>query len=330
MLKWGIIGPGNIAHQFAQALAASEKGRLHAVASRRVETAKAFAEQYGAAAIYSDYDALLADPEVNLVYIATPHSHHYPWAKKCLKAGKHLLMEKPLTVNAKQTAELIALSEQNNVLFQEALWSRFMPCFEQVKRWLADDEIGPLEYITSQIGFAFAHLRDHRLTDPALAGGALLDLGVYSVSLTQHLVGEYTEQIQAMGRINNDGVDQNVLVNMRYPSGVFGQFTTTIGAQCSNVMTLHGVGGKIELDAEFWVGRKARLVKANGTVNEIDFPHPVNGFEFQIEESMHCVENGLLCSEKMPHADSLNVMETLDEIRSQIGLKYPAEIESLD
>lgn len=328
-LKWGVIGPGNIAHQFAQALSQSEQGKLYAVASRNMNTAEVFAKQYNASVAYDNYDALLKDSAVDMVYIATPHSHHFPWAKKCLEAGKPLLMEKPLTVNAEQTRVLTRLSEKNDVFFQEALWSRFMPCFSQVKTWLNNNEIGELQYITSQIGFSFAHLKDHRLTDPALAGGAILDLGVYSVSLSQYLLEEYPDTIQAMGQINADGVDQNTLVNMSYPSGIFSQFTTTIGGQCGNIMSLHGTNGQILLDAEFWVGRKARLIRSGGEVIEKAFPHPVNGFEYQIEASMRSMKSGDLYCQCMSHSDSVNVMLTLDEIRRQIGLTYPTSIENV-
>ena len=329
-LKWGILGPGQIAHQFAQALQKVDDGHLLAVASRNYLRAEAFAKQYGAPKAFGDYARLLADPEIDLVYIATPHSHHFELAKACLLAGKHVLLEKPLTVNAAQTEILIRLSQRHERVFQEALWSRFMPCLAQVKRWLDSGEIGELQTLDAQIGFAFSHLENHRLTEPALAGGALLDLGVYPVSISQYFLAEHPSEIQAMAQIHPQNVDQNVLVNMRYPSGRLSQFIATMGTESSNTMTLHGDKGFIRLCDMFWVGTNASLVKNGELVADMTFEHPQNGFEYQIEATMENVRQGRLYDPRMSHSDSLNVMVTLDEIRRQIGLTFPEEIEAID
>lgn len=328
-MKWGIIGPGSIAQQFAAALATSEKGELYAVASRNSARGQAFAEKFGAPVQYNDYQALANDPNVDIIYIATPHSHHFSAAKMCLESGKHVLMEKPLTVNAKQTQVLIELSEQNQCVFQEALWSRFMPCFAKVKEWLKQNEIGELQYITSQIGFMFLERQGHRLLDPALAGGAILDLGVYSISLSQFLLEENPMHIQATSQLHHANVDQNTFVNLTYPSGITSQFTCTIAAQCSNEMSLHGTQGSIHIPSCFWNGQQAILKKGEEVVEVCDFTHPENGFEYQIEASMECIKNGRLSAEVMNHQDSINVMQTMDEIRRQIGLVYDGAIESL-
>lgn len=329
-LNWAIIGPGNIAHQFAQALNSLPDGRIHGVASRDPARAREFAEQYGAQKMYDDYAQLLADPEVDLVYIATPHSHHFQHAKMTLDAGKHLLMEKPLTVNAHQTAALIRLSEAKGVVFQEALWSRFMPCFAKVREWIRDARIGQVQYIQSQIGFSRADLTDHRLTNPALAGGAILDLGVYSVSLSQFLLGAPITQVQASGVLSEAGVDVNTQVNLTFASGVLSQFICTIGSDASNAMVIHGDKGHIYLPSMFWNGNQAQLFGPDGLVEDKSFPHPANGFEYQISASMACAREGKLCSDLMNHADSLAVMSTLDEVRRQIGLSYAQSIESAD
>lgn len=329
MLNWGIIGPGGIAHQFAKALAQVDGGKLHAVASRDNQRAQDFANVYNAPVCYNDYGQLIADKDVDVVYIATPHSHHFLFAKLCLQGGKHVLMEKPLTVNAKQTEILVNLANQHRVVFQEALWSRYMPCFAKVKQWMQSDQIGEIQYITSQIGFAFSHLRDHRLTRPDLAGGAILDLGVYSVSISQYLMDEYPQTVHAMGVINDDDVDQNTSVNMQYPSGVISQFTCTIGAHCSNVMTIHGKSGYILLPHCFWNGEQAQLFRDGKCVEIIDFPHQVNGFEYQIQSTMDSIKAGREYDPRMSHQDSINVMQTLDSIRAQIGLTLPESIESI-
>ncbi|MDC0602630.1 Gfo/Idh/MocA family oxidoreductase [Aliiglaciecola sp.] len=329
MFNWGIIGPGGIAHQFANALAGLNQGRLYAVASRNLQRAQDFACLYDAPISYGDYDRLVDDANIDVVYIATPHSHHFHYAKLCLQVGKHVLMEKPLTVNAKQTQLLVELADKHQVVFQEALWSRYMPCFDDVKSWIKAGKIGDIQYITSQIGFAFSHLRDHRLTRPDLAGGALLDLGVYSVSISQFLLDEHPEKIHAMGVINDDKVDQNTSVNMIYPSGVISQFTCTIGAQCSNVMTIHGKNGYILLPHCFWNGEQAQIFRDGQLVETHDFPHQTNGFEYQIQSTMESIKTARPYDPRMSHNDSINVMQTLDFIRAQIGFILPESIESI-
>lgn len=327
-LNWGIIGPGSIANDFADALAVSKQGQLFAVASRDIKKAQEFANKYAANKFYGSYQQLADDPEVDIIYIATPQSFHYSQAKLCLEAGKHVLMEKPLTINAAQTEILISLARSKNLLLQEALWSRFMPCFIQVKKWISEGKIGQLQYICSDIGFAFAEQPEHRLFNLELGGGALLDLGVYSLTLSQYIIGEQPSAIQAMGKIGPSKVDLNTAVNIAYPCGCYAQFTCTITAQASNTMTIMGSGGHIVLPSHFWNGKKA-ILQRNDDVEELDFPHKVNGFEYQIEESMACIAAGQVCSQMMPHNDSLGVMKSMDQIRRQIGLQFSDESEAI-
>ncbi|MFT6896471.1 MAG: putative dehydrogenase [Paraglaciecola sp.] len=325
--NWGIIGPGSIADWFAEALAPSTRGQLYAVASRNMTKAQTFADKYSAPMAYGSYQDMLNDDKVDAVYIATPQSLHYQQAKMCLEAGKHVLIEKPLTINAAQSESLITLSQRKNLLLQEGLWSRFMPCFEQVQSWLDEDRIGELQYICSDIGFAFGHHQGHRLHDPNLGGGALLDLGVYSITLSQYLLQEHPSKISAMSHFGNRQVDENTAVTMRYPSGRFSQFTCTIAAQASNTMTLMGSKGRIVLPYMFWNGNKVILQQENQQDEVIEFTHRVNGFEYQIEEAMNMIDKKQSCSDFMPHADSLAVMQTMDEIRRQIGLQFSPEAE---
>ena len=157
-----------------------------------------------------------------------------------------------------------------------------------------------------------------------------MDLGVYSASISQFLLNEHPLLIQALGQINSDGVDQNVLVNLQYPSGVFSQFTCTIGAQCSNVMTIHGKQGFITIPGYFWNGNRAFITRNDEVVKQQEFPHPVNGFEYQIESTMESIRLGRLCDPRMNHDDSIDVMHTLDEIRAQVAMQYDDSIETLD
>lgn len=325
--NWGIIGPGSIANKFAEALVKSNQGKLLAIASRSVERGQEFAKRFGVERVYSQYAELMADPNIDIIYIATPHSHHFQIAKQCLEVGKNVLLEKPLTINAAQTRILIDLAQIKGVLFQEALWSRFMPCFAQVKAWLHAGKIGQLQYIQSDIGFAFGGKPEHRLNNPLLAGGALLDLGVYSISISQFLLEQVPDRVQAISHLGSSGIDEHTQVNMHFPCGKLSQFSCSIKAQCSNSMTLVGDLGRIHLPEHFWVGEQAQLWCEGKLIETLKFPHQVNGFEYQIEESMACIAQGKVCSDLMSHKDSLAVMRVMDEVRRQIGLKYTDELE---
>ncbi|TPV56541.1 Gfo/Idh/MocA family oxidoreductase [Aestuariibacter sp. GS-14] len=335
--RWGVIGPGNIAQTFADALNVLPQGELYAVASRNAQRGQDFVLKNGAKVLHSSYQALIDDPKVDLVYIATPHSHHYPVARAVLAAGKHLLLEKPLTVNAAQTRELVKLAEQNNCVFQEALWSRFMPCFAKVKAWIEQGRIGKLQYITSQIGFVFNGEPSHRLLNPALAGGSLLDLGVYSVSISQYLLGEHPVGVSALATPVGEKVDHNTFVTLQYDSGVVSQFVSTIDAHCSNVMTIHGNKGYIHVRGRFWEGNACSLFVDGAPIADPigkpvetqQFSHQANGFEYQIAATMQLIGGSTLSDERMSHADSIGVMDTLDRIRYALGLHYSNEIEAL-
>lgn len=326
-IRWGIIGPGSIAQKFAEALLQSNQGQLYAIASRSIERANEFAHRFHVNKTYKQYSDLMNDPQVDIIYIATPHSHHYQIAKQCLEAGKPILLEKPVTINAAQTQVLTDLSKSKGLLFQEALWSRFMPCFAQIKTWLKAGRIGALQYIQSDIGFAFGDQPEHRLNNPLLGGGALLDLGVYSISISQFLLDQYPDRVQAISHLRTSGVDECTQVNMHYPGGQLSQFSCSIKAKCTNSMTLVGELGRIHLPEHFWVGEEAQLWLDGQLLETARFPHVVNGFEYQIEESMRCLTQGMICSDLMPHADSVAVMRVMDEVRRQIALKYSDALE---
>jgi predicted dehydrogenase len=327
--NWGVIGPGNIANTFAKAIISSKKGKILAVASRSKERAADFASTYQIEKTYSDYEQMLADPEIDIIYIATPHNFHYQQAKMCLEAGKHVLVEKPCTVNAEQMQKLLELAQSKNLLLQEALWSRFMPCLSQLRQLLNEGIIGDIQYIQSEIGFAFQKREKSRLLKAELAGGSLLDLGIYSITLSQFFLQEHPDRVTAMGQLTDQQVDGHVFANMHYPSGRFAQFTSSMLSQTSNTMRIVGTEGYVNLPACFWDTDSALIYKDDKLIQTIDIPHLVNGFEYQIEESMRCIEHNMLCSEVMSHLDSLGVLRVMDDIRKQIGVHFPDSIEAL-
>ena len=189
-LRWGIIGPGRIARQFAGALQVVDNSCLQAIVGRNKSKAERFARDHGAAIFYDNHIALLNDPDIDAVYIATPHRSHYVLARDCLLAGKPVLCEKPMTVNAREARQLIALSRQNDVFLMEALWTRFLPIYEEVSQWLVAGRIGKVNSITSSFGLVFPRKPQDRLLNKDLAGGALLDLGVYNLAMSQWVFGE--------------------------------------------------------------------------------------------------------------------------------------------
>ncbi|WP_438864273.1 Gfo/Idh/MocA family protein [Neptunicella sp.] len=325
-LNWGIIGPGKIAQRFATALNQGTSSNLLAVASRDEQRASQFAQANQAERYYTSYAALVADEQIDIVYISTPHNFHFEQAMLCLHAGKHLLIEKPICVNARQAEKIIQLATQKNLFVMEALWSRFLPSCQQAKQWLQDGEIGTLQAINSSICFAFKG-DTNRWKNKNLAGGALLDLGVYSVALSQWMMDANPLDIQAMARIGTTGVDNILTANLRYPDDRLGQFITSVEARSANNMLLHGRAGTIEICDMFWAGHVVKLTNEDKKVT-LELPHEVNGFEYQIREVEQCIAAGKLQSSIMPLSDTLANMHVMDSIRQQIGLDYGSTMEN--
>ena len=338
-LNWGVIGPGKIAHQFAKALLSNGNSNLYGVASRNNERANEFAANYDIPTTYYSYEALCDDEHIDIIYVATPHAFHFQLVKMCLEAGKHVLVEKPATINAKQWGVLSEIARRTQCTLIEAVWSRFMPCFKQVRDWIDDGKIGDVTYVRSDIGFSFLDNRgldySHRLFDVALGGGALLDLGIYSIALSQLAIDSEPASVQAMADIGESGVDQTTLANIAYQNGMRNQFTCSAVSEPGNDMTINGTKGHIKLPGLFWAGLEATLVQSKNKGKAFDietqkFPHDVNGFEYQIAEMNRCVKAGLVESDLMPHRDTLQNMALMDKIRESIKLDYPDSVEKAD
>jgi predicted dehydrogenase len=189
--------------------------------------------------------------------------------------------------------------------------------------------IGDIQYIQSEIGFAFQKQKNSRLLKAELAGGSLLDLGIYSITVSQFLLQEHPDKVQAMGQLTDLNVDGNVFANMHYASGRYAQFTCSMLSQTSNTMRIVGTEGYVNLPACFWDTDSAAIYRDDKLIQSIDIPHPINGFEYQIEESMKCIEQNMQCSDVMSHRDSIGVLSVMDNIRKQIGVHFPGTIEAL-
>lgn len=323
-LRWGIIGPGRIARKFADALTVVDDGFLYAVASRELERAKAFTNEFGASISYGSYEQIVEDPNVDVIYVATPHRYHYEHCLLALGAGKPVLCEKPLTVNATEAEELIKISRKKDVFLMEALWSRYLPVQQGVRRWLDEDRIGEVRFISSKFGIVANRDPQGRMFNAHLAGGALLDLGVYNLAISQWVLRKNPDSFWAQSVIGETNVDEVTGVSLRYDGGEISQFTCSITSETAHDMFIYGTRGHIRIYPKFWNTTQASLL-VDGDETAVRDPFRKNGFEYQIEEAISCVREGLIESVHMSHADSLANMQLMDEIRQEINLKYPFE-----
>ncbi len=322
--KWGILGPGRIAHEFGKGLQVIDDANLYAVASSKIERAQEFADQYGGAKTYNSYEALVNDREVDGVYIATPHRFHFENVMLALNAGKPVLCEKPLTVNAGETKKLIETSKKNKVFLMEALWSRYLPIYSVIRKWLDEKAIGEISLMVGTFGFNAPKEKDDRWQNPELAGGTLLDMGIYPIAISQWVMGANPKSFVAMGQIGKTGVDELTTFSLQYENGVISQSHSSFLSNHVNDFLIYGSKGMIRIHPAFWGSTKATLVTDDQELT-VSRPLRAGGFEYQTEEAMRCIRAGLLESPGMSHADTLANMELMDGIRAQIGLKYPFE-----
>lgn len=324
VFNWGILGPGRIAQQFGDGLKVIEDAALYAVASTNPGRAKAFAAKYNGQKTYDSYEALVNDPQVDGVYIATPHRFHYANARLCLEAGKPVLCEKPLTVNAGEMRQLIDLAKNKKGFLMEALWTRYLPVYQQIRQWLKDGAVGEIRLMVSTFGINVPKEQDDRWMNPELAGGTLLDMGVYPISVSQMVMRQAPKSFSAKAVLSDTGVDELTAALFQYGNGVISQFSSNFVSDDANEFFIFGSKGSIRIHAPFWGASAATLTVGDQswTVNK---PIPGGGFEFETMEAMRCIRQGLLESPEMPLSDTLMNIELMDGIRKEIGVKYPFE-----
>jgi len=322
-IHWGIIGAGSIAHRFADGLATVPGAALHAVGSRTQEKADEFADKHGAPKRYASYEALAEDPDVQVVYIATPHPQHKDAALLCLNHGKSVLLEKPFTVNAKEAAEVIDLARSKDLFVMEAMWARFFPGMVKVRELIAAGTIGEVRMLQADFGFRTGVDPAGRLFDLALAGGGLLDVGVYPISLASMIFGTPTD-VSGLAQIGETGVDEMAAVTLKYGGGQLASVVTGVRINTPSEATLFGTDGSIKLHSPFWNVSKL-TVNAGGKSEELAVPYENGGFNYEVQEVMDCLRAGKNESAVMPLDETLSIMQTMDTLRAQWGLKYPME-----
>ena len=332
-LRWGLVGPGRIAHRFADALAAVPGARLVAVTGRDADRAREFASRWvqagQMAAAGSDLNALLNDPEVDAVYVATPHSAHAEAVAAALRAGKPVLCEKPLAPTAAQAEVLVALARERGVFLMEAVWTRCLPAVLQVGDWLRAGAIGRVLDLQSSFGFKLAPDPQGRHFNPALGGGALLDIGIYNLSMSQWVLGLMGEHgapaFHIHGRLAGTGVEQRAAVQLDYRNGVSSQFVCAFDGDAENAFHIHGELGRITLGAGFWECRQVSLRRPGQPAQELSLPFARNGFEYELIEAQRCIHAGLIESPLIPHEGTLATLRLIDAMREQLGVRYPFE-----
>ncbi len=300
---------------------------MTAVGSRSAGTAADFAQRFGARRHHASYAALANDPDVDIIYIATPHSGHYANARLCLEAGKGVLCEKPFTLNATQARELVLLARERRLFLMEAMWTRFLPALAETRRLIADGAIGELQFLMADFGFRKEFDPKHRLFDPERGGGALLDVGVYLASLASMLFGP-PAQIASLAHIGPSGVDERAALLFGYEGGRFAQLTTAITADTPQDATIVGSAGSIRLQAPWWKAASLTLSRDSQPSSTLDAPYLGNGYTHEAMEAMRCLRAGEIESPLLPLDETVAVIETLDRIRADWGLRYPGEEKS--
>jgi predicted dehydrogenase len=319
--RWGIIGTGAIANKFATDLGRLSDAECYAVGSRSQISADGFAEKYGMSKAYASYERLIADPGVDGIYIGTPHPFHKENTIACLENGKPVICEKPFAVNSADTIEMVSKAREKGVFLMEAMWSRFLPVQVQVQDWLTEGMIGKPMALHCDFGFRAGFNPAGRLFDPNLGGGALLDVGIYTISYASMVFGRQPESILAEAFIGETGVDEQNAEIFTYPNGEQAILSSAIRVSTDHRVRISGTDGSIVVP-NFWHATEATLAKADGTTEKVIGE---SGYHFEAAEMMECVRAGKLESDRLPLNETVEIMRTMDSVRALIGLQYPME-----
>lgn len=322
-IRWGIVGPGHIAHSFAKDLQLVSSGELTAVASRSLDRANEFADEYGAEHRFGSYQELFASDAVDVLYIATPHTSHCKLTIEALDHGKHVLCEKPMGIDADEVKMMIAAAKKNQVFLMEALWSRFNPSIVKVKELIDEGAIGEVAYLNANFGFyGLDRDEDGRLLNPDLGGGSLLDIGIYPIFLAYLILGK-PDNIEAASLFYKTGVEVQTSMIFEYPD--------------AQAVLCSGLRSKINMRAEIsgsegsaflhtrWHEAQGYMIEKGGEEKVFDVPTTGKGYTHEIEEVHECLRNGRLQSEKWSLQNSLDLANLLDEVRSITGITFPFE-----
>jgi len=320
--RWGVIGAGGIATNFCEDLQLLPDHEVVAIGSRAAGTADAFAARFGVARVHPSYAELATDDGIDAVYVATPHPMHHDAAMLAIEAGKAVLVEKPFTMDAAEARSLVAAARERGTFLMEAMWTRFLPHMAAVRDVLASGRLGDIVLVTAEHGQWFEKDAAFRLFAPDLGGGALLDLGIYPVSFASMVLGT-PSRVTAVSDPAFTGVDAQTSVILRDAAGRHAVLTTTLSAATTNGAAINGTEARIEIDPTFYRPTSFSIVSRDGGRERVEIPVEGNGLRFQAAEVGRCLRAGLTESPLLPLDETVSILNTMDEIRSQIGLTYP-------
>ena len=324
-MRWGILATGWIADLFTKDLILTGHA-VTAVGSRSQASADRFAKALGIPTAHGSYEALVADPNVDIIYIATPHPQHASAAKLALNAGKHILVEKAFTLNAAEAAEIVTLAQAKGLVVLEAMWTRFLPHMKRIREILDAGTIGEVRSITADHRQKLPDDPKHRLNALDLGGGALLDLGIYPISFAWDVLGKPTA-IQATATFRDTGADAQVATIFHYASGAIATTLSSSDSAGPNRAAVVGTKGRIEIDRVWYSPTTFRVYdNDNNLVEAFDQPVAGRGMQFQADEAERLIAAGQTAGDIMPPSQSVEIMATLDEVRRQIGLRYPGGV----
>lgn len=323
IIKWGIIAPGHIAQRFAQHLSSLPNAKIIAVGSRNLERAQQFAKAHNVERAYGSYFELVNDPDIDIVYVASPHSAHYENCRMALECGKSVLCEKSFTVTANQAKELTKLAREKSLFIMEAMWTRFLPIYSRVKELLDNKALGEVQAITANFCFFREFDPLHRLYNPDLAGGALLDTGVYPISFAQWVMGEMPISIKSSCKKSTTGVDEQTSILLTYKDGKSALLLCAINSFAPTNAYICCEKGYIFIE-NFLGASKGAVYQGREKIEDLQFEYQY-GLAFEAEEAMRCVKQGLLESPTMTHQMSVDVMTIMDKIRADNGIIFPFE-----
>jgi len=322
-VKWGIIGTGQIARKFAGDYQAVDTGEIRAVGSRSLDKARSFADSYQIPKAYGSYEELVKDDEVNAIYVATPHSYHYTHSLLALKHDKAVLCEKPVAMNSAQLKAISDVAKARNLLFMEAMWTYFLPPVRQAMEWVNAGEIGKVQVMKANFGFAMDFDPESRVYNPDLAGGPLLDVGIYPVALAGLLMQKHPSSIQAVAKKGPSDVDHTTLMHLRYEDDVLAQLDCSVENHTTHDAWIYGSEGFIHIP-DFWRARRAFMKNRRKKLTFED-PRESLGYNYEIEAMNTMLLEGITESAVMPFEASFRNIGVLDKVRDIIGLKYPDE-----
>lgn len=316
-IRWGVLGAGRIAHTFCQDIIHSKHAELKAVAARSIHSARAFASSYNVAHVIEGYQALYAHSEVDAIYIATPHTFHFEQAKAALCAGKHVLCEKPITVTPEQCQQLMNISAQTGCFLMEGMWTYFLPTIIQAKKWLDSGRIGEIVHVKADFGYPVTYIEGDRMYNPQLDGGCLLDMGIYTLAIAQHFIGQQPIHSQTCHQRAKTGVEDDLTILAQYPHAT-ATLACSFRAKMQNSAYIIGEKGYIDI-ANFWRADSCALYQADRKIEQFREQRKGSGFEFQIEAASQSILAGELETKLMPLSTSLILQQQMQDILAAIA-----------